>query len=226
MELGVPPRVSEVVYDRKGSAASLMKTDEVDWSLLDAAKHLHVTGITAAISQSSAACVEKSIEDTRRRGKTVSFDVNYRKKLWTEEEAARILSPMMQNLDVLFLTREDAAQIFEIEGEPEEAARKIQKKFGSEWTVLTLGADGALILEGETIHRKESFPVQTIDRIGAGDAFVAGCLFGFLRDDLEIALNYGLAMAALKMATPGDLSFATVPQIEELIQGAGRSVRR
>lgn len=226
MEIGKRPRPSEVIYDRANSAASQLRPDEIDWGLLDEAKHLHVSGITPALSDSCSECVSAAIERARGAGLTVSFDVNYRRKLWTPQQAAEVLSPMMSEVDVLFLTADDSADLFGIMGEPHSAVRETAQRFGSKWTVMTLGGEGAVGYTDEQTLLEPVHPTDMVDRIGAGDAFVGGFLYGFFRNDLAMALKYGLAMAALKMTTPGDLSFATLEQVEDLVSGGSASVKR
>lgn len=226
IELGSQPRASEVVYDRANSAASTLQESEIDWTLLEKAKHLHVTGITAALSPSCAECVGSAIRRAKAAGLSVSFDVNYRRKLWTPEDAAKALAPLMTGVDVLFTTSDDAELLFGINGEPEVAVRRVAEQFQSAWTVMTLGAEGAVGLAERRVRHQKAYPTAVVDRIGAGDAFVAGFLFGFFAYDLEVALKYALAMAAIKMTTPGDLSFTTRQQVEELIAGGATGVRR
>ena len=226
MELGTSPRPSEVVYDRSNSVASQLQASEIDWSILENARHLHVTGITAAISESCAECVEAAIQHARDAGLTVSFDVNYRSKLWSPQRAVDVLEPLMVGVDVLFISSEDVELLFDVEARPETAIHHIADRFQTPWTVITLGAEGAVGRYEGRIRHQPSYPINMVDRIGAGDAFVAGFLYGYFDYDLEIALKYGLAMAAVKMTTPGDLSFTTHQQIEEIVSGAGEGVRR
>lgn len=226
MEIGVPPRPSEVVYDRAGSVFSQMQESDVDWSLFAQARHLHVTGITPALGPSCSACVSRAVRRARESGATLSFDVNYRRKLWKPEAAAATLGPLMAGVDVLFLTSEDAAELFGIRGEPETAVRLTAERYRSRWTVLTLGAQGAAALAGDQFALQPGYPTNVVDRIGAGDAFVAGFLFGYFQGELRRALQLGLAMAAIKMTTPGDLTYTTLRQVEELIAGVTPSVRR
>ena len=226
MELGQRPRPSEVIYDRADSAASQLDPCEVDWGVLKDARHLHLTGITPALSSSCEECVRESIRHAREYGLTVSFDVNYRHKLWPAPHAAEVLEPLMKGVDVLLSSGDDIESLFGIQGAPEDAVRAAAERFGSKWTVLTLGGDGAVGLLGDQLCRRSSHRPNVVDRIGAGDAFVGGFLHGYFREDLDLALRYGLAMAALKMTTPGDLSYATLKQVEELAAGENASVRR
>ncbi|MDA0837667.1 MAG: sugar kinase [Planctomycetota bacterium] len=226
MELGAPPRSTEVVYDRAGSAASRLDPESVDWSVLKKAKHLHVTGITVALSPSCAECVTTAIARAKEDRLTISFDVNYRQKLWPPGRASEVLEPLMKEADVLFMTSDDAEDLFAIKGSAEKMVEAAAARFGTKWTVLTLGGEGAIVrAEGKTL-KEAGHTVQEIDRIGAGDAFVGGFLYGYFKDDPDKALKYGLAMSALKMTTPGDLSFATLSQVLALAAGDNKSVKR
>jgi 2-dehydro-3-deoxygluconokinase len=226
MEIGQRPRPSEVIYDRANSAASKLRPDEVDWGILDEAKHLHVSGITPALSPSCSDCVSMAIDRARGAGLTVSFDVNYRRKLWEPRRAAEALSPLIAGVDVLFLTADDAETLFGVRENAEEAVRRVADRLGSKWTALTLGGEGAVGYAGGHVCLEPAHPTDAVDRIGAGDAFVGGFLYGFFRDDLKMALKYGLAMAALKMTTPGDLSYATLEQVRDMASGTHVAVKR
>ncbi len=226
IEFGAPPRPHNVTYDRANSAVSLLTPDMFDWTHLERARHLHLTGITVALSESCAATVLHAAQEARRRGLSVSMDVNYRFKLWSPEQARQTLSGILPSLDILICALSDAAEVFGLTGSAEEIARAFQHSYGIPKVVLTMGGEGALALEGEQMHRCAGIPATEVDRVGAGDAFDAGVLHGFLDGDLEKGLRYGAAMASLKHTIPGDLLIASREEIEAVMRGGPRGIQR
>jgi 2-dehydro-3-deoxygluconokinase len=225
LEVGGSPRGSRVIYDRQGSAASQMTVDDIDWNLLGQARHLHVSGITVALSASCRAVVERALAEAKKRGLTVSFDVNYRSRLWPPEEAREALEPML-GVDVAICTLADARTVFRQEGPPEEAAAALRKAWGADIVVITLGADGALAYTGRQTLRGRGYRVDALDRVGAGDAYDAGFLCGYLAGDLGKAMAYGGAMAAWKHTEPGDFCYASVTDLEALLAEEAQDIRR
>ena len=122
IEPGAAPRSSTVLYDRAHSAASLMEPDEFDWSVLDDSRHLHLTGITPALSESAATTTARAIQEAKGRGKTISFDVNYRGRLWSARHARETLLPLMKQVDLLICPLSDAVTVFGIDRSDEDTA--------------------------------------------------------------------------------------------------------
>jgi 2-dehydro-3-deoxygluconokinase len=226
IEFGAPPRAHNVTYDRAHSAVSQLTPDLFDWTHLDQARHLHLTGITAALSESCAETVLHAAQQARRRGLSVSIDVNYRSKLWSPEQARRTLSGILPSADILICALADAAEVFGLTGSAEQTARAFQRDYGIPQVVLTMGAEGAVARAGEQEYRCAGIPATEVDRVGAGDAFDAGVLHGFLDGDLEKGLRYGTAMASLKHTIPGDLLIATREEIEAVMSGGPRGIQR
>ena len=226
IEPGAPPRSSLVFYDRSHSATSMMTPEDFDWSFLDQTRHLHLTGITPAISGTALEAVARALREARERGRTVSFDVNYRARLWPAELAREGLLPLIRDVDLLICPGSDAVQVFGLEGTPEEMARGLGELTRAPLVALTLGAEGALLWDREAFHRAEPLPVQAIDRVGAGDAFDAGLLWGFLRGDAPRGLTYGMAMAGLKHTIPGDEFISSLAEVEALLEAGHRDIQR
>ncbi|MGI5840595.1 MAG: PfkB family carbohydrate kinase, partial [bacterium] len=128
-ESGTNPRGGDLIYDRADSAVSRIAPGEVDWeNVFRAARHYHVTGITAALSPSAAAVTAESMAAAKAAGCTVSFDVNYRAKLWTESEARKCLEPLLKNVDILFTSGGEVKNVFGIAGrDAAETAAKIEE---------------------------------------------------------------------------------------------------
>jgi 2-dehydro-3-deoxygluconokinase len=221
VEWGVAPRpVVSVIYDRAGSAASRLTPTDLPDAVIAPCRHLHVTGITPALSPSCAEAVAHAVRTAKRLGKTVSFDVNYRTRLWPADEAARVLGALAEGVDVLITSSEDAARLWGIE---DDVTGRLRDRFGARNVAVTLPEGGAIMDDGYTAA--EILPVRVaeiVDRLGAGDAFAAGLLTGFLeRGDLVHGGNLGMAMAALKLTTPGDEFFGTRAEVEALAAGNG-----
>jgi 2-dehydro-3-deoxygluconokinase len=141
---GAGPRPGEVLYYRKDSAFAAIDPDSVAWDLLEGARIVHLTGITPALSERAHRLVERAITEARRRGSQISFDVNYRARLWTPAAARERIEPLLAGLDLVILNDRDARTVFDAHGDPETVAAALRRRFGCEVLVLTLGAAGAL----------------------------------------------------------------------------------
>jgi 2-dehydro-3-deoxygluconokinase len=205
LEFGAQPRPTRVIYDRAHSAASKMDASIFDSAQLSAARILHLTGITPALSDGCHNLIAAWIEHARQQNVTVIFDVNFRALLWSADVCASRLSPLIEKVDLLICGQSDAATVFRIKGEPEQVLRTLQQRFGAQRVAMTTGETGALGFETDTVHTAEGYPVEIIDRIGAGDAFAAGVICGLLEGDFALGLRYGVAMSALQLTLTGDL---------------------
>ncbi len=226
IEPGAPPRSGAILYDRARSAASRMAPEDFDWTVLDNVRHVHLTGITPALGDSPTATVARAMRETRARGKTLSFDINYRARLWSAADARKTLEPLIQDVDLLISPEADVRSLFDGQGSPEDLAQHLGRFSRASWIALTLGGDGALLWDRETFHKAEPFPVTPIDRVGAGDAFDAGLLWGFLQGDAPKGLQYGMAMAALKHTIPGDEFISSLAEVESLLHAGHRDIQR
>jgi len=217
VELGAAPRPISVTYDRAASTMALASTSDFDWPSVADTQVLHVSGITLGLSASCRELAKHAMQEARRAGATVTFDVNYREKLWDRKAAAAAVRDVAPLIDVLICTQEDARDLFGVKGAPD---------LGVETVVVTRGADGAVASrEGASIERR-GHPVEIVDRVGAGDAFVAGLLWGLLDGSLELGLERGLAMSALKMTLHGDLFRLDAADVIALLASEGREVAR
>ena len=213
------------MYDRAGSAASFLSPSDLSDALFTTHRHLHVSGITPALSPSCAETVAEAIRRARKHGMTVSLDVNYRAKLWTATEAARTLTPLLSSCDILLCSREDADRVFGFTGEASAQASGLWRRFAGTDVIVTAGADGAV---GCADDHYVSVPAvslpSTIERLGSGDAFAAGYLAGFLEGQaMEESLRLGAATAALKRTVPGDILVGARADVNALLlEGAGR----
>ncbi|MFA0753463.1 MAG: hypothetical protein IMHGJWDQ_001239 [Candidatus Fervidibacter sp.] len=225
-EKGSAPRPSLVVYDRRHSAINTLKVDELDWEFIGKAKILHLTGITPALSDVCRHLVAGCLLRAKERRLFVSFDVNYRSRLWTPEQARATLLTFLRGVDLLICTKEDAATLFNLTMDAETIARQLQATLRIPNVVVTHG-DRAVAVTPQGTFSQTGYPLVEVDRLGAGDAFAAGLLYGVLQNDWELGLRYGLAMAALKHTIPGDWFIGTKSEVETLLQQAQqRSVVR
>ena len=233
VEFGSAPRTTAVLYDRADSAATKIQPGSIDWEkLLSNTKVFHTTGITPGISENARKVAMEALEAARKKNVIVSFDVNYRERLWTREKASTVLLPMIDYVDILFVSESDATRILGIDaGESEKMAHSIFEKFGTKVIVTTASgasiragkAYAAAAYAGERFYGEHGYGIEAVDRIGAGDAFVAGFLYAYLSSEIDIqrALKYGVAISALKHTFPGDLSWITLEEVEKLINEKG-----
>ena len=226
VEMGADPRPISVVYDRAASAMALATIDLFDWDAVADTVFLHLSGITLALSASCREIARHGMQQARARGAIVTLDVNYRQRLWGREDAAIAVRAVIPMVDVLICTAEDARDLFGADGNAEAALARIKADLGVETVVLTLGAEGAIASRAGTVVRRSGYAVETVDRVGAGDAFVAGLIWGLLDGSLELGLERGLAMSALKMTLHGDLFRLDAHDVEALLTRERREVGR
>ena len=236
LEFGASPRASSVLYDRANSAISTLQSGEVDWrKALEGCSVFHMSGITPALSKSCADATLEAVRAAKASGAKVSFDVNYRKKLWTPEEANACLVPMMEFVDFLITTEEDTGVVFGIrEKTYREVAVKLNERFGFEVVAITLREDlsvlrnnwSAFAYSNGQFHESMKYECELVDRIGAGDSFTAGFIYGYLTGDVRKGVDYGAAFSAIKHSIPGDLNWATLEEVESLLKGSASRIQR
>jgi 2-dehydro-3-deoxygluconokinase len=202
-----------VYYYRRGSAASKMAPKAFDPDYLQGAEFLHLTGITPALSADCRAFVLWAAEQAYASGVRVSFDVNYRSKLWSTSEAKGFVEEVLPLVDLLFVGDQEAQALWG--RDDEEFARELTEGAGPQEVVLKRGAEGSLVLVEDEIMEQPAFSVAEVDPIGAGDAFAAGYLAGHLWGlTPEERLRTANAMGAYSVMTLGD--YESLPSREEL----------
>jgi len=236
VEYGAAPRASSVLYDRGNSAISLIQPGEVDWKkALSKAKLFHVSGITPALSPSAAESTAVAMKAAKEAGCLVSYDLNYRKKLWSPAEAKSCQEPLMKLVDILTTTEEDTGVVFGIREETyQKVAESLAKTFGFKAVAITLREDisvwknnwTAIAYADGKIYSDRTYTVEIVDRVGAGDSFTAGFIYGYLTGDAQKGVRYGNALAALKHTMPGDFNWSTLEEVEAQIKGAGLRISR
>jgi len=227
VEFGTSPRGIHVTYDRKHSAVSNIAWEEIDLDFILSSRILHLTGIFAALSDNCAAVEQKLMDCAKKAGVTISFDVNYRAKLWSPVCARQVLTPMMQMADILFITQEDADNVFGITGSAEQVVTACYRTFGPELCIVTLGNEGGIAYDGSQFYLGKGYDAQVIDRLGAGDCFAAGVLCGYLEGSVQTGMDYGSAMAALKLSVRGDYFTSDKAEVMGLLDSTrSREVKR
>lgn len=224
------PRPSQIIYDRENSAMSRMKPNELPDNLFveEQSKLLHVTGITLAIGQGAKSTAEDAVKRAKDAGWLVSFDTNYRSKLWTGNEAVEGCEFCMSQADIIFCPMGDYRVMYG-DDEPEKAINTLSQKYPNTLLVMTHGKNGAIAktLDGNTIQQP-AILAEEVGRIGGGDAFSAGFLYGYLTyDDVAVALKWGVAMSAHKYTIHGDLPLVDYEEVASLVDGGqGGGLRR
>jgi 2-dehydro-3-deoxygluconokinase len=218
---GRPPRSGTVIYDRAGSAMSRMQPDDLpDVFQPEAAQILHLSGISLAIGDNAAATTREAARRAKDAGWQLSFDINYRALLWSPGEAAAGCEVLAHMADILFLPLRDACALYGTDETAASAIRTVSDRYPQALIVLTLGAEGAVAFDGTMYLRQPAFRAEPVQRIGGGDAFVAGFLYGYhTAQDTALALRWGAATAALKYATPGDMPLIDRDEAGKLVQG-------
>jgi 2-dehydro-3-deoxygluconokinase len=243
-ETGASQRASTVIYDRAHSAISEMAPDAVDWkAALTGAAWLHVTGITPALGPKAAAATRSAIDAARAAGARVSIDLNYRKKLWSEREAQTAMRPLVAGVDAIIANEEDLQSVLGVRVANAEvtagrldldayraAAESVAREFNVGLVAITLRESTSASDNGWTAalwdrhaslwHVGPRYDIRVVDRIGGGDSFAAGLIFGLVtgRPTAE-ALRFAVAASALKHTIPGDFNRVSVDEVDRLAAG-------
>jgi 2-dehydro-3-deoxygluconokinase len=243
-EIGASQRASTVLYDRARSAISELAPDAVDWkTVFDGADWFHVTGITPALGANGAEATRRAIAAARAAGARISVDLNFRKKLWTEAQAQAVMGPMMREVDVVIANEEDLQSVLGVHVPDtdvtsgqlnldgfRQAAERVTRDFGPPVVAITLresvsasdnGWSAALwdAKEG-TMQRSQRYDVRLVDRIGGGDSFAAGLIYGLVTGRAAgDALRFAVAASALKQTVPGDFNRMSAEEVDRLAEG-------
>ena len=210
-EPGPAPRNARVIYDRKHSAASELGFEDAPWeALIAASARLHLSGITPALGPSCRALVGRLAQLAAAAGKPVSYDLNYRATLQTAAEAGDMLAGVAPHLELFVVAERDAQSVLGFTETAEPLAAAIAARYGVPLVGLTRppGSEpGDLLWARGMVHYAPRYPVEIVDRIGAGDSFVGGLIHGLLEGDLDLAIRLAAYAAAIGLATPGDINY-------------------
>ncbi len=250
VEKGASQRPSRVVYDRGHTAFATASASDFDWdTLLSGAELFHFTGITPALGDALPDICLQACRHAKERGVLVSCDLNYRRNLWTPERAKEVMEGLMPYVDVLIANEEDAEKVFGIraantdvtKGQLDrdgyvQVAQQIERRYGVKTVAITLRRSisasdndwGAMLYTGGTPYFSRTYAVHLVDRVGGGDSFSAGLLFGIGSGfDPQKTIEYAAAASCLKQTMEWDVNLASREEIELLAAGDGSGrVRR
>ena len=241
-ETGASVRPGKVIYDRAHSAIAEADAREFDFdAIMSGADWFHWSGITPAISPQAAEITRKACEAAKRQGVTVSVDLNYRKKLWTPQEAQAVMKPLMNYVDVCIGNEEDAELCLGFKPDADVTAgqtdaagyeaifRSMAQTFGFKYVISTLRKSfsashngwKALIFDGQTFYTSRRYDLlPIIDRVGGGDSFSGGIIHGLLtKSSPAEALEFAVAASALKHTVTGDFNLVSAAEVETLAGG-------
>lgn len=230
-ENGAYPRKPKVIYDRSNSSFYSLSIDEIPQEVYGAARCFHTTGITLALSESLKRTTMEMIKRFKEAGTIVSFDVNFRGNLWTGEEARECIEQILPYVDIFFCSEETARLTFKKTG----TAQEIMKSFTEEYPISIVASTqrvvhspkrhtfGSVMYDAKKNEYYEEEPyrdIEVVDRIGSGDAYISGALYGLLTSDFDCAkaIRYGNATSAVKNTIPGDLPSSDLEEIETIIK--------
>lgn len=230
-ENGAYPRKPRIVYDRKNASMNKISVEDYDEQLYSATRCFHTSGITLALSPQVRETAVEMIKRFKARGTMISFDVNFRGNLWTGAEAKACIESILPYVDIFFCSEDTARLTFLKEGD----AKSVMKSFTEEYPISIVASTqrivhspkrhtfGSMIYSASEDRFYEEAPyadIEVVDRIGSGDAYISGVLYGLLakEGDYQRALEYGNAVSALKNTIPGDLLCTDLKEIEGIIK--------
>lgn len=244
VEKGASQRASKVIYDRKYSAVALSSPEEYDWGkIFEDCGWFHITGITPALSDSLAEASLAACREAKKRGITVSCDLNYRKKLWTREKAREVMGTIMPYVDVCISNEEDASDVFGIRAPGSDAgkgilikegyryaAEELCRRFGCRTASFTLRTSisasdnkwaGMLYQDGREYYSRE-YTIHIVDRVGGGDSFGAGLIYAMQKGlSCQETIEFAAAASCLKQTMEQDFNLVSEQEVEGILNGGG-----
>lgn len=242
VEKGASQRPSKVIYDRAGSSVALAQPGDFDWErILEGADWFHFTGITPALGGCLPRICREACEAAKKKQITISCDLNYRKKLWSRQEACRVMGELMPFVDVCIANEEDLSDVFgihagdsDIEGGSldsegyRKAAQEVAERFRISHVAVTLRKSlsasrnlwsGMLYGEGKAYFSRE-YDMQIVDRVGGGDSFAAGLIYALHNDyEPQRAVEFAAAASCLKHTIEHDFNLVSLAEVETLAAG-------
>lgn len=244
LEKGASQRPSKVIYDRAGSSIATAKSEDFDWDkIFEGVDWFHFTGITPALNPAIADICLEACKAAAARNITISCDLNYRKKLWTKEEAGKTMDALCKYVNVCIANEEDAADVFGIRAEGtdvtggkvnhegyKEVAAKLQERFGFKTVAITLRTSisandnqwAAMLYENGEYYFSKSYNMHIVDRVGGGDSFGGGLIYASLQNmDSQKKIEFAVAASCLKHSIEGDFNMVSVDEVLKLAEGDG-----
>lgn len=246
LESGAVSRASKVVYDRAGSSLATIRKGSIDWDkAFDGASWFHWTGITPSVSEEAAAACLEACEAAAKKGITISTDLNYRAKLWKwGKKAGEVMEGLVQHCDVILGNEEDADKVFGIKPEGvdvtgghvegaayESVGKQLMARFPkARKVIITLRGSvsashnswSGVLWNGNELYQAPTYQItHIVDRVGGGDSFMGGLIYGLMTwpGDDQRALNFAVAASCLKHTIKGDFNLVTVEEVEKLMKG-------
>lgn len=242
LETGASMRPSKVIYDRAGSSISEADISDFNFDeIFKDADWFHFSGITPALSKKASELTEAALKAAKRHGVTTSVDLNYRKNLWTPEEAQKTMTKLMEYVDVCIGNEEDAhltlgfkpGETDVTSGELEldgykQIFKQMMDKFNFKYVISSLRESysasdngwSAVAYDGKEFYHSRQYDIRIVDRVGGGDSFASGTIYGLLEGkNFKDALEFGVAASALKHTIHGDFNLVTVKEVENLLGG-------
>ena len=244
VEKGASQRPSKVIYDRKYSSISTASAADFDWeAIFEGAAWFHFTGITPALSDSLVDICKEACRAANAKGITISCDLNYRKNLWSSEKAGKVMSALMEYVDVCIANEEDAEKVFGIKaGDTDvtkgsldkggylEVAQKLTERFHFGKVAITLRGSisasinnwAGILYDGKDIFASKEYAIHLVDRVGGGDSFGGGLVYALMNGYApQRAIDFAVATSCLKQATEYDFSQSTLGEVMNLMGGDG-----
>jgi 2-dehydro-3-deoxygluconokinase len=242
LEKGASQRASKVIYDRAGSSIATASASDFDWdSIFRDASWFHFTGITPALGDAVADITLEAVKAAKSKGLTISCDLNYRKNLWSKEKAGEVMGKLVPNVDVCIANEEDASDVFGIKAKGtdittgkishegyKEVAKALADRFGFKKVAITLRESisandnnwAAMLYDGKEYYFSKKYAVRIVDRVGGGDSFGAGLIYGTLQNwaPQEI-LEFAVAASCLKHSIEGDYNLVSADEAKKLAGG-------
>ena len=242
LEKGASQRPSKVIYDRADSAIAQATSADFDWDkIFDGADWFHFTGITPALGPNVAELCLEAAKTADKKGVTVSCDLNYRKNLWTREQAQQTMAKLMPYVDVCIANEEDAGDVFGIKAEKTDiiggkldregyksVARQLMDKFGFKYVAITLRGSisasennwAAMLYDEKEFYFSRNYLIKIVDRVGGGDSFGAGLIYSLLNNyKPQEAVEFAVAASCLKHTIEGDFNMVSVDEVKRLAGG-------
>lgn len=230
-EAGAYPRKPTVIYDRRNASFCSLQIDDIPPTVFTNAKIFHTTGITLALKSNICENAIKILKKFKENNSQISFDVNFRSKLWNEKQARETIRRILPYIDIFFCSEETFRKTFKQTGSIED----IMRKFSYEFDISVIASTKRTVhspkvhsftsfiydAKHDTIHTENPYEnIEVVDRIGSGDAYIAGVLYGLLKNNwsCEKALQYGNAFSALKNTIAGDILSSNLAEINSIIE--------
>ncbi len=241
-EKGASQRPSKVIYDRAYSSIAMAEESDFDWKeIFKGVDWFHFTGITPALSEKVAKICLAAVKEAKKQGVTVSCDLNYRKKLWSKEQAGKVMGELCKYIDYCIANEEDAKDVFGIEADNSDidggkldrngyisVAKKLAERFGFKGVAITLRESksandndwSGMLYDGKNAYFSKKYSMHIVDRVGGGDSFGGGLIYALKSGyDAQKAIDFAVAASCLKHSIEGDYNLVSVAEVQNLAGG-------